>query len=201
MDGKPGQVEDLEIRKTGRFEFCSTPLDGLWVVQRKPIDDRRGFLCRLFCAQEFRTVGLVKPLVQINHTLTVKEGALRGLHFQHPPHAEWKMVSCLRGAVFDVAVDIRKHSPTFLQWHGEVLSPENKKSLLIPTGFAHGFQTLTRDCELIYLHSEPYCAEAEGALNVKDPAIGVTWPAPVTEISDRDRGHPFLTPTFEGIVP
>lgn len=186
--------------KNKRFYFHPRPLEGLYVAERKPITDHRGFFCRFFCAEEFQIVGLLKPVVQINHTYTVKKGAVRGLHFQYPPHAEWKIVSCLRGEVFDVAVDIRKGSPTFLQWHGEILSAENRRSLLIPEGFAHGFQTLTEDCELIYLHSAPYCSQAEGALHVNDPRIGVVWPIPVTDISDRDRGHPFLRSDFEGIA-
>lgn len=162
--------------------------------------DDRGFFCRFFCIEEFRTITPLRPISQINHTQTVKKGAVRGLHFQYPPHAECKIVSCLRGEVFDVAVDIRKGSPTFLQWQGQVLSAENNKSYLIPEGFAHGFQTLTEDCELLYLHSAPYCAEAEGALHFNDPMIGVSWPLPVTEISDRDLSHPFLPPEFDGIA-
>jgi dTDP-4-dehydrorhamnose 3,5-epimerase len=186
--------------KNDRFYFHPTPFEGLYVAERKPITDHRGFFCRFFSAQEFQSVGLLKPIVQINHTHTMKKGAVRGLHFQYPPHAEWKIVSCIRGEVFDVAVDIRKGSPTFLRWHGEILSDENRKSLLIPEGFAHGFQALSEDCELIYLHSAPYCAQSEGAIHVNDPRIEVVWPIPITDISDRDYDHPFLPSDFEGIV-
>jgi len=192
-------VENLEIKQNSRFDFHPTPLEGLWIVQRKPIDDPRGFFCRFFCAEEFQAAGLEKPIVQINHTYTIKRGAVRGLHFQYPPYMEGKVVSCLRGEVYDVAVDIRKDSPTFLHWHGEILSAANQKSLLIPEGFAHGFQTLTENCELLYLHSEAFHLQAEGALNVGDPRIGIVWPIAVAELSQRDCAHPFINPDFKGI--
>ena len=187
-------------KKNNRFHFHPTSLECLYVVERRPIEDQRGFFCRFFCTEEFREVGFNKCVAQINHSDTIKKGAVRGLHFQYPPHAEVKIVSCIRGEIFDVAVDIRKGSPTFLRWHGEILSAENRKSLLIPEGFAHGFQTLIEDCELIYLHSAPYCPQTEGALHVNDPRIGVVWPIPVTDISNRDRGHAFLQSDFNGIA-
>ena len=183
-----------------RFDCIDTPLLGLKVMQRKRIEDSRGFLSRFFCANEFNAYGFNKALSQINHTLTRQKGAVRGLHYQQPPHAEIKLVSCLKGEVFDVAVDLRKNSPTFLQWHGEVLSENNQRSLLIPDGFAHGFQTLTEDCELIYLHTASYVKEAEAALNVVDPRVGIKWPLQITELSERDCSHPMIKIDFEGIV-
>jgi dTDP-4-dehydrorhamnose 3,5-epimerase len=183
-----------------RFDCFDLPLAGLKIVQRKPIEDARGFLSRFYCADEFASYGFDKHISQINHTLTRSKGAVRGLHYQQPPHAEIKLVSCLKGEIFDVAVDLRKGSPTFLQWHGEVLSEHNQRSLLIPEGFAHGFQTLSENCELIYLHSAPYCKDAEAALNVKDPEIGVRWPLEITELSERDFLHPMIKFDFEGIV-
>lgn len=183
-----------------RFDFFVTPLDGLTVVQRKAIEDDRGFLSRFYCAEEFRCAGFFEHIYQINHTLTRKKGAVRGLHFQYPPHAEIKLVSCLKGEVLDVAVDLRPKSPTFLRWHGEILSANNRKSLLIPEGFAHGFQALTEDCELIYLHTASYCAEAEGALNVTDPRLNIAWPLPIGDLSIRDRNHPFIDKNFQGVV-
>ena len=183
-----------------RFDFHSTPLSGLMVVQRKPIEDGRGFFARFFCADEFRQVGFTKPIAQINHTLTRKKGAVRGLHFQRPPHAEAKVVSCLKGDIFDVAVDLRRGSPTFLRRYDVVLSAENRKSLLIPEGFAHGFQTLTDDCELVYLHSTSFHPEAEDALNVNDPKLAIVWPLTMTELSERDRSHPFIGANFEGVA-
>lgn len=184
-----------------RFDFQATPLSGLCVIQRRPIDDSRGIFCRIFCAEEFREAGLRKPIVQINHTLTRKMGSVRGLHFQYPPHLEAKIVSCIKGEIFDVAVDLRKESPTFLGWHAEILSAANRKSLLIPEGFAHGFQTLTEDCELIYLHTTSYEPEAEGSLNVLDQRISVVWPLEISELSERDRTHPMLAADFKGITP
>lgn len=181
------------------FVSSPTPLTGLVVVQRKRLEDLRGFFSRLFCAEELSAVGFALPIAQINQTLTRQRGAVRGLHFQHPPHAEDKFVSCLRGEIFDVAVDLRRGSPTFLRWHAEILSAQNSRSLFIPQGFAHGFQALTDDCELIYLHSRPYAPQAEGALNVNDPALNIAWPLEFTDISQRDSAHPHITDEFNGI--
>lgn len=183
-----------------RFDFITTPLDGLVLVHRKAIEDERGFLSRFYCAEEMRVAGFDKPITQINHTLTRKKGAVRGLHFQYPPHAEIKLVSCMKGEVLDVAVDLRRNSPTFLHWHGEILSAVNRKSLLIPGGFAHGFQTLQEDCELIYLHTASYHPESEGALNVSDPKLGIAWPLPIGDLSVRDRSHAFIDENFQGVV-
>ena len=184
-----------------RFTFGRAPLAGLVVVERQRIADERGFFSRFFCADEFAEAGFDAAVAQINHTLTRRAGTVRGLHFQHPPHAEIKVVSCLRGSVFDVAVDVRRGSPTFLRWHGEVLSADNARSLLIPRGFAHGFQALCDDCELLYLHSHRYAAGAEGALSPVDPRLAIGWPIAVTEMSDRDRSHPPITADFHGIAP
>lgn len=183
-----------------RFDFIATPLNELVLVQRKAIEDDRGFLSRFYCAAELRQAGFCKPITQINHTFTRKKGAVRGLHFQNPPHAEIKMVSCLKGEILDVAVDLRRDSPTFLHWHGEILSATNRRSLLVPEGFAHGFQTLTEDCELIYLHTAFYRPEAEGALNVADPKLSIAWPLPIIDLSVRDRSHAFIDENFKGIV-
>lgn len=183
-----------------RFDCTLTRLKGLVIVQRKPIGDVRGFFARLYCVDEYKEFGMQKPIAQINHTLTIKKGAVRGLHFQYPPYSEIKVVSCIRGEVYDVAVDIRRNSPTFLKWHAEILSAENRKSLLIPEGFAHGFQTMADDCELLYLHTEAYAPGAEGALNAQDPRIGIAWPLPVTELSDKDRAHPFIDAQFSGVT-
>jgi dTDP-4-dehydrorhamnose 3,5-epimerase len=181
-----------------RFEFIPTPIAGLMLVQRLRSQDSRGFFGRFFCAAEFQAIGFELPIAQINHTHTVRQGAVRGLHFQHPPYAEDKLVSCLKGRIFDVAVDLRQGSPTFMKWHAEILSAENARSLLVPQGCAHGFQTLEPDCELIYLHSRAYMAAAEGALNARDPRLAIEWPLSFTDISERDARHPHLTPDFEG---
>ncbi len=183
-----------------RFDFIATPLNGLRVVQRTTMADPRGFLSRFYCAEEFAIAGSRLPIAQINHTLTSKRGAVRGLHFQSAPHAEMKFVSCINGEIWDVAVDLRRDSPTFLQWHGEILSAANRRSMLLPEGFAHGFQALSDNCELIYLHSAAYHPESEGALNVSDPRLGISWPLTITEISDRDRKHKMIGQDFSGMT-
>jgi len=184
-----------------RFDIFDTPLDGLKVVLRKPLADARGYFERVFCAVDFEGVFGGAAVVQANHTLTRLRGTVRGMHFQHPPHAEVKLVSCLRGEVFDVAVDLRRGSPTLLQWHGRVLSAENHLALAIPKGFAHGFQTLCDDCEMLYFHSAAYEPSAEDALHPLDPRLAIAWPLEVTEMSPRDAAHPMLDETFKGITP
>lgn len=183
-----------------RLDFIDTPISDLKVVQRKPIRDARGYFSRFFCAEEFAQVGLSSAISQINHSYSKNAGTLRGMHFQMPPHAERKFVSCIRGEIFDVAVDLRRNSPTFLQWHGEVLSEENQRSLLIPEGFAHGFQTLTDDCELLYLVSVAYEPTAERGLNAEDPLLKIKWPLPITEMSDKDRNNAALSSGYSGIA-
>jgi len=186
---------------TARFEILATPLPELRVLRRKILGDPRGYLERMFCAEELGTLltGEVH-LAQINHTLTADRGTVRGMHFQYPPHAETKFVSCLRGEVFDVAVDLRRDSPTYLQWHGETLSADNHHTLLIPEGFAHGFQTVTDDCEMLYFHTAAHHPPAEGGLNPRDPRLAISWPLPVASLSPRDAGHPLLNDDFSGIT-
>jgi len=183
-----------------RFKFIQTRLPGLKLVQREGIEDHRGFLSRFYCAEEFAEAGINKPIVQINHTLTRKKGAVRGMHFQQPPHTEEKLVSCLKGEILDVAVDLRNGSPTFLEWHSEILSASNRKSLFIPEGYAHGFQALTDDCELIYLHTTAYHPDAEGGLNVDDPKLSIAWPLLIEDLSDRDRDHALIDEKYQGLV-
>jgi dTDP-4-dehydrorhamnose 3,5-epimerase len=182
-----------------RFDLVDTPLEGLRVIQRKPCSDHRGYLERMYCESEIGTFLQGRTIAQINRTLTMKRGALRGMHFQFPPYAETKVVNCIRGEVFDVAVDLRHGSPTFLRWHGEVLSAVNHRTLLIPEGFAHGFQTLTEDCELLYFHTAMWNSGAEGGLNPHDSELNISWPLPATEISPRDAAHPVVTPEFVGV--
>lgn len=186
---------------SARFAITATPLEGLHVLQRHPIGDSRGYLERLFCDADLAGWLRGRAIRQITRTRTEAPGTVRGLHFQHPPHAEDKVVTCLTGEVFDVAVDLRRHSATFLRWHGEVLSGENHRSLLIPAGCAHGFQTLAPDCELLYFHTAPHVPEAEGGLHVADPRLAITWPLPVHGLSARDTRHPSLTEAFAGVEP
>jgi len=178
-----------------RFTLTGLPLPGLKLVERQRLGDSRGFLTRLFCAEELAAAGWTKPIAQVNHTYTTQRGAVRGLHYQTPPHAEMKLVSCIRGEVWDVALDLRAGSPTYLQWHAETLSAGNHRALIIPEGFAHGFQALTDDVELIYVHSAAYNPAAEAGLNALDPKLAIKWPLSVTVISERDRSHPVLTST------
>lgn len=182
-----------------QFDVFPTSLQDLYSIVRRRRGDSRGFFSRFFCSEDLAALGFGPRIAQINHTLTAKRGSVRGLHFQCPPHAEVKFVSCLRGAVFDVAVDLRRGSSTFLKWHGEILSAENGHSLMIPKGFAHGFQTLEDDCELLYLHSDFYAPGAEGALNVSDPSLGIEWPLEIVELSDRDLSHAPIDSSFDGI--
>ena len=178
---------------SSRFRILETPLDAVKLIERTPMGDRRGYLERMFCTNDLAALMDGRSIVQINRTLTSQRATVRGMHFQYPPHAETKIVSCLRGEVFDVAVDLRSASPTYLRWHGEILSADNHRTMLIPEGFAHGFQTLTDDCELLYLHTAAWNASAEGGLNPRDPRLAIEWPLPISEISDRDDAHPMLT--------
>ena len=182
-----------------RFVLSPTPIDDLQVVVRKPIGDSRGFLERLFCQETLGQLLHHKSVRQINRTLTQTKGSVRGLHFQYPPHAETKIVTCLKGEVWDVAVDLRQESPTFLRYHAVLLTEKNHKSYLIPEGFAHGFQTLTSDCEMLYFHTADYRTEAEGALNALDPRLAIDWPEPISERSERDVSHAMLTDHFHGV--
>jgi dTDP-4-dehydrorhamnose 3,5-epimerase len=181
------------------FVILDTPLAGLKVVQRRPLGDARGYLERMYCSTALQPLLSDKSIVQINHTLTESRGTVRGLHFQFPPHAEVKLVSCLRGAVFDVAVDLRRGSSTFLRWHAEILDAHNHRTLLIPEGFAHGFQSLVDGCELLYLHTEAYQPTSESGVSARDPLLAIHWPQPITQLSPRDERHAPLTGDFPGI--
>lgn len=182
-----------------RFSVTDLPLTGLKRVQRQRLGDSRGFLSRLFCLEELGAAGWHQPIAQINHTHTALQGTVRGLHFQHPPHAEIKLVTCVRGEVWDVAVDLRVGSPTYLQWHAERLSSDNLTALLIPQGFAHGFQSLSDDAELLYCHSAAYAPQSEAGLNPRDHVLDIAWPLPITELSARDQAHPWISESFKGI--
>jgi dTDP-4-dehydrorhamnose 3,5-epimerase len=138
--------------------------------------------------------------VQINHSCTEAVGAVRGLHYQHAPHAEMKLVRCFKGKVWDVAVDLRPQSPSYKRWYAQELSPQNAHMMVIPEGFAHGFQVLEAGSELLYLHTALYKPDSEGGVRHDDPALGITWPLPVTDISARDSSHAYIDTTFRGIV-
>jgi len=175
-------------------------LEGLKCIERKRLGDARGFLSRIFCAEEIKGAGWKRPVAQVNHTYTARRGTVRGLHFQRPPKAEMKLVSCIRGEVWDVAVDIRAGSATLLHWCPQLLSAENGRAMLIPEGFAHGFQALTDNVELLYCHSAPYDLTAEAGLNAQDPMLAISWPQLISELSSRDAQHPMLNEQFAGVV-
>jgi dTDP-4-dehydrorhamnose 3,5-epimerase len=186
---------------TRRIQMLATPLPDLWVLERAPVGDARGWLERLYCSQELQEVMGSATLSAVNRTFTARAGTIRGMHFQAPPFAEDKIVTCLRGRVYDVAVDLRTGSPTFLRWHAEVLDAEHRRSLLIPKGFAHGFQTLVDDCELLYFHTERHEPSAEGGVDALDPMLAIRWPLPLTDRSPRDAAHRPLDASFTGISP
>jgi len=183
-----------------RFNFTETPMARLFKIERKSIADSRGFFSRFFCAEEFKEIGFTKSIVQMNHTLTKQKGAVRGMHYQRPPYAEAKVITCVRGKIFDVVIDIRHNSKTYLKWYAEILSAKNEISLYIPEGFAHGFQALTDNCELIYLHTATYEPSAEGVINVLDSKVAIDWPGKITEISDRDNNAPMIDNKFESVI-
>lgn len=182
------------------MHITPTSIEGIVVVGTTPMGDHRGAFARFFCQSELAPVLGARQIVQINHSRTMARGALRGMHFQYPPHAEMKLVRCIRGRVLDVAVDLRAGSPTFLQHHAQELSAENGDMLVIPEGCAHGFQVLEEGSELLYLHTAFYNKAAEGGLRHDDPALGLHWPLPVTDMSERDRNHPLLPADYKGIA-
>jgi dTDP-4-dehydrorhamnose 3,5-epimerase len=182
-----------------RLNIRSTLLSDLYVIKREQREDNRGFFSRMFCADELMALGWTHPVAQVNHSLTREQASVRGMHFQHSPHAENKLVCCLRGEVWDVAVDLRAGSPTFLKWHAERLSADNGCALLIPRGFAHGFQTLVPDCELIYMHDARYSPSKEDGINPLDSLLAIKWPLPLGVLSERDRTLQFLNKNFKGV--
>ncbi|MFT4091994.1 MAG: dTDP-4-dehydrorhamnose 3,5-epimerase [Niabella sp.] len=169
--------------------FEPTPLPGSYIITLSPKGDSRGWFMRSFCKKEFEQIGHIEEWVQMNHSFTAAKGTIRGMHFQTAPYSEIKMVRCIAGSVFDVIIDLRKDSPTYLHWFGTELSAANKKMLYIPGGFAHGFQTLTDNAELLYQHSEFYQPGYESGILYNDPKINIQWPLAVTELSERDKNH------------
>ncbi len=179
--------------------FTETALKGSYIISLKPFSDERGWFARTYCKNEFAAIGHDKEWVQLNHSFTKEKGTVRGMHFQHPPFSEIKMVRCIAGAVLDVIVDIRKGSPTFLQHVVAELSAANKQMIYIPEGFAHGFQTLEENTELIYHHSEFYQPGVEGGFRYNDEILNIQWPLPVINVSERDNNHPLLDANFNGL--
>lgn len=170
--------------------ISDAPIHGLAIIDDESHRDDRGRLARIFCSTTFREHGLPDRFVQSSVVSNARRGTLRGLHFQRPPHEEGKLVRCTRGAMFDVAVDLRASSPTYLRWHGEILTPENGRALYIPQGFAHGYQTLADDTEALYFMTVAYAPGHTAGVRWNDPTIAVAWPLLDPIISDRDRSLP-----------
>lgn len=183
----------------GKLTISETPLKGLYIVETNAFVDYRGAFARWFCEEELAEVLGKRHIKNVNFSRTVKKGSIRGMHFQKPPHAEMKLVRCIRGRIQDVVVDIRAGSPTFLQHYSVELSAENMKMFAVPEGFAHGFQSLEDDSEIMYLVTEFYAPESEAGLRFSDPALNIEWPLPVTDISAKDAAHPLVDESFVGL--
>lgn len=181
------------------IQLSEISISGPRIIQVNPFIDERGFFGRLFCKKTFGEILGKRNIVQVNHSFTKNKGSVRGMHFQHPPHTETKIIKCLKGKILDILVDIRKCSPTFLQWYGIELSESNNKMILIPDGFAHGFQTLEDDTELLYFHTAYYNPEAEGGLKYDDPKIGINWRLKPVNLSNRDSNFENINKNFKGI--
>ena len=172
--------------------FTATELDGAYRIEPERLEDERGFFARMWCQEEFKAHGLNPNLVQCNVSYNKRKGTLRGMHYQVAPHEEAKLVRVTRGAIYDVIVDLRPTSPTYRQWASAELSAENRATVYVPPGFAHGFQTLTDDAEVFYQMSESHHAESSRGLRWDDPALGIEWPLPVGEMSPQDRQRELL---------
>jgi len=177
----------------------TTKIAGVTVIKSEPFTDERGFFNRIFCQKELELIRPGIVIAQINYSMTKTKGTIRGMHFQHPPNAEMKIVRCIKGSIFDVAVDLRKGSPTFLQWHCEVLSAENVKALVIPEGCAHGFQSLEDNIEMIYIHTQFYSKQSEEAIRFDEPRVNIQWPLEHTMVSEKDASYSYLADSYEGI--
>lgn len=169
--------------------FTETILPGSYIIEPALLGDSRGWFMRTYCKDEFAAIHHTKEWVQMNQSFTKQKGTIRGMHFQHAPHAEIKLVRCIAGSIFDVIIDMRKDSKTYLKWVGTILTAENKKSFYIPEGFAHGFQTLADNTEIVYAHTEFYNPAFESGILYNDPKVNIEWPLAVSELSVRDRNH------------
>lgn len=174
--------------------FEETILKGAYILEIKKLTDERGFFGRSWCANELRQYNLKTDIKQANVSLSEKKGTLRGMHFQLDPYQETKLIRCTRGAIFDVIVDLRKNSPTYLQWIGVELTADNYKMLYVPEDFAHGFVTLQDNSEVNYLVTQFYTPGAEAGIRWNDPAINIQWPVTPTVISLKDASHPNFLP-------
>jgi dTDP-4-dehydrorhamnose 3,5-epimerase len=176
------------------MRFTETKVAGAFLIEPEPIADERGFFARTWCREEFADHGLTAELAQANISFNHRRGTLRGLHYQAAPHAEAKLVRATRGAIWDLALDLRRDSPTYLAWFGAELSDANRHMLYVPEGCAHGFLTLTDGAEVAYQMSAPFAAQAARGVRFDDPAFGITWPGEVVVINERDRTYPDFSP-------
>lgn len=177
------------------MKFISTGFKELYVIEPLSQRDERGSFTRLYCEKEFSEINFLKKFVQVNSSFNVKKGTLRGLHYQLPPFEETKLIKCVSGKVFDVVVDIREKSATYLKWFGVELSKQNMKMILIPDGFAHGFLTLEDNTELIYCHTEFYNPSAERGICYNDEVLNIQWPSDIIKVSEKDRKYPLIINT------
>lgn len=182
------------------MKFIETSLSGCFIMEPNKLVDERGVFARTFCKREFSKIKFDKEFVQFNHSFNKYKGTIRGMHFQKPPFSETKLIRCINGSVFDVAVDLRADSPTFLQYFGVVLSAEAMNSILIPPGFAHGFQTLEDNVALIYHHTEYFTPSADSGICYNDPALKIEWKLPLTVISEKDKSYKQIDRNFKGIT-
>jgi dTDP-4-dehydrorhamnose 3,5-epimerase len=182
------------------MQFNPLPIVGAYEILLSPFRDERGVFSRVYCQEELAAIGHTKTIVQVNHSLNKEKATIRGMHFQHAPFAEIKIIRCLKGKVFDVMVDLRRNSVSFLQWHAVELSPDKYNLVYIPEGCAHGFQTLEPDSELLYFHTAAYNRASEGALRYDDPVPGIQWPLPPVNISEKDKSYALLDTSFTGVT-
>lgn len=174
------------------MRFHKTKIDGLYIIELEPYTDERGDFVRVFCQKELAKIGIEFKIGQVNQSLTKKKGTIRGMHFQRPPKAEDKIVQCIRGAIYDVAIDLRDDSPTYGQWVAEELTEENKKMFLIPKGFAHGFQTWVDNSEVQYFMSEFYSPEHSSGVRWNDSFFNIKWPIENPILSEKDKNWPLM---------
>lgn len=174
------------------MKFKEAKLKGLYVIEPEIHLDERGYFARVFCKQELSKIGINFNIAQINRSLNKKQGTIRGMHFQKSPKAEDKIIQCIKGKIYDVAIDLRQDSPTYGEWFVEELSEENKKMFLIPKGFAHGFQTLTDSCEILYFMSEFYSPQYESGVRWNDPFFNIKWPIKNPILSEKDKNWPLI---------
>lgn len=184
---------------TKHLRSIPTAIPGVTQIKRFLFTDTRGSFTRLSDLENLRRLGWQGEVMQINHSVTKKAGTVRGMHYQNPPYTEYKLVNCIKGSVYDVVVDLREGSSTFLRSVAVKLSPDNSTALLIPPGCAHGFQSLEDDSELLYAHSMPFIASSDGGMNPLDPAFGIQWPLPIANMSEKDKNRPMITSKFKGI--